>query len=82
MRPVSFMMVFVFFVFLSLPALAFECPSLVMEGRSLLAKAKLSAADSSRAKALLAEAEKLHSAGSHGESVEKAKEALALLKNK
>lgn len=80
MRAVSFMTVFAFAVFLSAPAMALECASLVGEGRSLLAKARLSAADSNKANALLAEAARLHGAGSHGEPVAEAKEALAPLR--
>ena len=64
------------------PLWAFQCPTLIKEGKELLASAKLSGADQKKVKALLDEANKLHDSGNHGESVKKAKEALALLGKK
>ena len=64
------------------PAWARTCPRLIKEGRELLSGAKLAKANESKVKALLDEAQKLHDAGSHGDSVKKANEALDLLKKK
>lgn len=52
------------------PALAFQCPGLIAQ-----ANAKLK-----QVQDLVAEAQRLHNAGQHGESVRKANEALGLLK--
>jgi hypothetical protein len=62
------------------PAGARQCPKLIKEGKDLLASAKLSKGNEAKVKALLDEAQKLHDAGSHGDSVKKANEALGLLK--
>ncbi len=64
----------------SYPAWANRCPGLIKEGRELLASAKLSKTDESKAKALLDEAQKLHESGSHSDSIKRANEALGLLK--
>lgn len=64
------------------PVLARTCPTLIKEGKELLATAKLSKANENKVKALLDESQKLHDAGSHGDSVKKANEALDLLKKK
>jgi len=61
------------------PAWTFECPSLVQEGRDLLAKAGLSSKKISEIKALLDGALKLHEEGEHADAVEKANQALKLL---
>ena len=64
------------------PVWANSCPRLIKEAKGLLAEAKLAKADEGKVKALLDEAQKLHDSGSHGDSVKKAKEALALLGKK
>jgi len=64
------------------PLWARGCPTVIKEGRDLLAKAKLSKADADKIKALIDESEKLHDGGDHGESIKKAKEALSLLGKK
>jgi len=64
------------------PVWARRCPSLIKEGRDLLAGAKLAKADQEKVKKLLDEAQKLHDGGSHGDSVKRANEALELLKKK
>ena len=64
------------------PAWANSCPRLIKEAKGLLAEAKLAKADEGKVKALLDESQKLHDSGSHGDSVKKAKEALALLGKK
>lgn len=52
------------------PALAFQCPTLIRQ-----ANAKIK-----HVQAMVAEAQRLHNAGQHAESVKKANEALELLK--
>ncbi len=64
------------------PAWANSCPKLIKEAKGLLADAKLGKGDQNKVKALIDEAQKLHDSGSHGDSVKKAKEALALLGKK
>ena len=64
------------------PAWANSCPRLIKEAKGLLAEAKLGKASQDKVKALLDESQKLHDSGSHGDSVKKAKEALALLGKK
>ena len=64
----------------SYPAWANSCPRLIKESRELLSSAKLSNADQSKIKGLLDEAQKLHEAGSHADSMQKANEALGMLK--
>ncbi len=66
-------------VMLFQPAWSFECPSLVQEGRDLLAKASLSSNEASEIKALLDGALKLHEEGQHADAVEKANQALKRL---
>jgi hypothetical protein len=59
--------------------LAFQCPTLIKQGRDAVAKLR---ADDSKAKdatARLDEAQKLHEAGKHADSVKTANEALTLL---
>lgn len=64
------------------PAWANSCPRLIKEAKGLLADAKLAKGDQDKVKALLDESQKLHDSGSHGDSVKKANEALALLGKK
>lgn len=69
-------------VFSVQPVWANSCPKLIKEAKGLLADAKLAKADQNKVKALIDEAQKLHDSGSHGDSVKKAKEALALIGKK
>jgi hypothetical protein len=64
------------------PAWANSCPRLIKEAKGLLADAKLTKANQDKVKALIDESQKLHDSGSHGDSVKKANEALALLEKK
>ena len=64
------------------PVWANSCPRLIKEAKGLLADAKLTKANQDKVKALIDESQKLHDSGSHGDSVKKAKEALALLGKK
>jgi hypothetical protein len=71
-----------FLVFSVQPVWANSCPKLIKEAKGLLADTKLGKGDQNKVKALIDEAQKLHDSGSHGDSVKKAKEALALLGKK
>ena len=62
------------------PAYAFKCPSLIKQANEQMAKMDQNSDKVKQAKALVEEADKLHKAGSHGDSVKKAEEALALLR--
>lgn len=64
------------------PVFANSCPTLIQEGRDLLAKANYSKAEAAKIAALLDESDKLHNSGDHSASVKKANEALTLLKKK
>jgi len=61
------------------PALASSCPKLIKEGREAAAKMDANDAKVKDASAKLDEAQKLHEAGKHTESMAKANEALAEL---
>ena len=61
------------------PALASSCPKLIKEGREAAAKMDANDAKVKDASAKLDEAQKLHEAGKHAESMAKANEALAEL---
>lgn len=69
-------------VFSIQPVWANGCPRLIKEAKGLLADSKLAKADQDRARGLIDDAQKLHDAGSHGESMKKANEALDLMKKK
>lgn len=65
--------IFVFGIAIGLlasPALAFQCPVLIQQANAKLKKVQ----------DLVAEAQRLHNAGQHAESVKKANAALGLLK--
>jgi len=64
------------------PAFGNSCPTLIQEGRDLLAKANYSKTEAAKITSLLDESEKLHNSGDHAASVKKANEALSLLKRK
>jgi hypothetical protein len=55
---------------------------LIKEGRELMASAKLSKGDETKAKGLLDEADQLREAGNHVDGIKKANEALNILKKK
>ena len=60
-------------------AMASTCPLLIKQGKDAAAKMKADDAKVKEANAKLAEAQKLHDAGKHADSVKTANEALALL---
>ena len=64
------------------PVFANSCPTLIQEGRDLLAKANYSKPEAAKIAVLLDESEKLHNSGDHSASVKKANEALTVLKKK
>lgn len=61
------------------PAYAFKCPSLIRQANELMAKMDPNSETVKKAKELVDEADKLHKAGNHAESVKKAEEALSML---
>jgi hypothetical protein len=67
-------------IFAVQPAWARQCPKVIKEARDLLGAAKLSQGDADKVRAMLDEAQRLHDAGSHTESLAKAREALGLVK--
>lgn len=62
------------------PAYAFKCPSLIKQANEQMAKMDPNSDKVKQAKAMVEEADKLHKAGNHADSVKKAEEALAVLK--
>jgi hypothetical protein len=62
------------------PAYAFKCPSLIKQANEQMAKMDPNSDKVKQAKAMVEEADKLHKAGNHADSVKKAEEALATLK--
>jgi uncharacterized protein HemX len=65
---------------LGAPAYAFKCPSLIKQANDQMAKMDQNSEKVKKAKPLVEEADKLHKAGNHGESVKKVEEALDTLK--
>jgi hypothetical protein len=61
------------------PAYAFKCPSLIKQANEQMAKMDPNSDKVKKAKVLVEEADKLHKAGNHEDSVKKAEEALATL---
>jgi hypothetical protein len=59
------------------PAYAFKCPSLIKQANEQMAKMDPNSDTVKKAKALVEEADKLHKAGNHAESVKKVQEALS-----
>jgi hypothetical protein len=59
-----------------------KCVPLIKEAREQLTISQLSKADETRVKALLVEADKLSEANNHREGIQKANEALAIIKKK
>lgn len=62
------------------PAFASQCPTLIKQANEQIATMDQNSDKVKKAKELLAEADRLHKAGTHAESVTKAQEALATLK--
>jgi len=67
-------------VALGAPAYAFKCPSLIKQANAEMASMDQNSDKVKKAKGLVEEADKLHKAGNHADSVKKAEEALAGLK--
>ncbi len=65
---------------LGVPAFANKCPALIKQANEQMAQMDQNSDKVKQAKALVEEADKLHKAGNHPESVKKAEEALAILK--
>lgn len=61
------------------PAYAFKCPSLIRQANEQMAKMDPNSDKVKKAKELVDEADKLHKAGNHADSVKKAEEALSTL---
>jgi len=61
------------------PAYAFKCPSLIRQANEQMAKMDPNSDKVKKAKELVAEADQLHKAGNHADSVKKAEEALSIL---
>jgi len=62
------------------PAYAFKCPSLIKQANDQMATMDQNSDKVKKAKVLVEEADKLHKAGNHPDSVKKAEEALSTLK--
>jgi hypothetical protein len=62
------------------PAFANQCPTLIKQANDQIASMDQNSDKVKKAKELIAEADRLHKAGTHAESVTKAQEALATLK--
>ena len=67
-------------VAVGVPAFANQCPTLIKQANDQIASMDQNSDKVKKAKELVAEADRLHKAGTHAESVAKAQEALALLK--
>ncbi len=61
------------------PAYAFKCPSLIKQANEQMAKMDPNSDKVKKAKELVDEADKLHKAGNHADSIKKAEEALSTL---
>ena len=64
---------------LSSPAFASQCPRIMKQVDDKLSSAQLSAGQMEKVRQLREEGERLHKAGKHDESVQKLKEAMAIL---
>ena len=62
------------------PAFANQCPTLIKQANDQIATMDQNSEKVKKAKDLIAEADRLHKAGTHAASVAKAQEALATLK--
>lgn len=65
---------------LGAPAFANKCPSLIKQANEQMAQMDQNSDKVKKAKALVEEADKLHKAGNHPDSVKKVEEALTTLK--
>lgn len=65
---------------LAAPVFASQCPALIKQANDQIATMDQSSEKVKKAKELVSEADRLHKAGTHAESVTKAQEALAVLK--
>ena len=65
---------------LGAPAFAFKCPTLIKQANAEMANMDQNSDKVKKAKELVEEADKLHKAGNHADSVKKGEEALAALK--
>jgi hypothetical protein len=63
-------------------SLSAKCVPLIEQAREQLAAARLSKADEMKVKALLEEADRLSQANNHKDGIQKANEALAIIKKK
>lgn len=61
------------------PVMANQCPLLLMQLNAALGKMKADDPKVKEAKAMIAEAQKLHDSGKHAESVKKAEDAAKVL---
>ena len=64
----------------AVPAFASQCPTLIKQANDQIATMDQNSEKVKKAKELVAEADRLHKAGTHAESGAKAQEALAALK--
>lgn len=69
----------IMFGLLTSPVVAFQCPTLIKQANEAMAKMNPDGAKVKQAKDLVIEAQRLHNAGQHADSVKKANDALALL---
>ena len=65
--------------FTAATAIAFQCPSLIKQGRDAAAKMDANSDKVKKAASMLDKAEALHKEGKHADSVTEANEALGLL---
>ena len=72
--------VVILLVAVGVPAFANQCPTLIKQANDQIASMDQNSEKVKKAKELLADADRLHKAGTHAESVAKAQEALATLK--
>ena len=81
MKKLAFLVVVAALVMaVGVPAYAFKCPSLIKQANEEMAKMDQNSDKVKKAKTLVEEADKLHKAGNHADSVKRAEEALATLK--
>ena len=78
----AFVIALVALALMASPAMAGQCPLLIKQLNEAVGKMKADDAKVKKGKELIAEAQKLHDGGSHGDSVKRANEALELLKKK
>jgi hypothetical protein len=79
-RTVVVALVALFVLTVGAPGFAFNCPALIKQANDQMAGMDQNSDKVKKAKELVSEADRLHKAGSHSQSVAKAEEALAALK--